>query len=196
LPIDNGRGFYDVALQPDGKIVAVGNWSEIIQFNPYLYGLLMRFLPNGTVDSTFGVAGKALLAMDNCLPSFQQFWFSPDQKITVLGSCYNQVNNKKELFFARFNNDISNSVQKIIRADAFLIYPNPAADVIFIQCTDENPRPQARLRLLDARGKVVFEKTEISHLESVQTAGFPSGVYILEIVEGGSRFWDKIWIIH
>jgi uncharacterized delta-60 repeat protein len=42
-------GAFDVALQPDGKIVVVGGWSGMA---------LLRFLPDGTPDPSFGQDGR------------------------------------------------------------------------------------------------------------------------------------------
>ena len=77
----------------------------------------------------------------------------------------------------------------------FAAFPNPATDLFFLKLTDENPRPEARLRLLDVQGKVVFEKTGISNFETVRTAGFAPGVYFLEMTDGGRKMFDKIWVM-
>ncbi len=74
-------------------------------------------------------------------------------------------------------------------------FPNPATDVIFIQTTGENTSSNARLRLIDAMGKVVFEKTGVSNFETVRTAGFAPGVYFLEMTDGGQKIFDKIWVV-
>ena len=46
-----------IVLQPDGKIVAAGIFSD--NFTTQVSGL--RLLPDGTIDSTFGVNGKVLI---------------------------------------------------------------------------------------------------------------------------------------
>ena len=74
-------------------------------------------------------------------------------------------------------------------------FPNPATDVILIQTTGENTYSNARLRLIDARGKVVFEKTGISNFETVHTAGFAPGVYFLEMRDGGTLTVGKVLVI-
>jgi uncharacterized delta-60 repeat protein len=43
----NAFAYYSVALQPDGKIVAVGEGDQ----NDDVYGLIARFLPNGVLDA-------------------------------------------------------------------------------------------------------------------------------------------------
>jgi hypothetical protein len=50
--------FFDLAVQPDGKIVAAGNswagssWGTII----------VGYNPDGSIDSTFGTVGKVFIA--------------------------------------------------------------------------------------------------------------------------------------
>jgi uncharacterized delta-60 repeat protein len=197
LPDDNGRAFNDVAVQSDGKIVTAGNWAEIIQFEGFPLGLLMRFLPNGTVDSTFGTAGMALLPMDNCAPAFHHFWFSTDQKkITVLGTCNPYTTDSTaQIFLARYNNDVSSDLEELSFNEVFKVFPNPATDVLVIQSTNGEAHPNARLRLLDTHGKVVFEKTGISSIETWYTAEIPVGLYFLEMMEEGRQMVDKILIV-
>ncbi len=77
----------------------------------------------------------------------------------------------------------------------FSIFPNPATEVFFLKLTDETPRPEARIRLLDLQGKVIFEKTGISNFETVRTAGFTPGVYFLEMTDEGLKMFDKIWVM-
>jgi uncharacterized delta-60 repeat protein len=47
---------FSVLIQPDGKIVAVGSANNPATFYDFA---AVRYLSNGTIDTTFGVAGKA-----------------------------------------------------------------------------------------------------------------------------------------
>ena len=44
-----------VLLQPDGRIVAVGDATSLANFYDFA---LTRFMPDGTIDTTFGNLGK------------------------------------------------------------------------------------------------------------------------------------------
>jgi uncharacterized delta-60 repeat protein len=46
---------FSVLIQPDGKIVAVGSANDPADFYDFA---AVRYLSNGTIDTTFGVAGK------------------------------------------------------------------------------------------------------------------------------------------
>lgn len=71
---DSGNG---VALQPDGKIVAVGSTSGGL--------VLARYNPDGTLDPTFGNGGKTTLTATNS-PNGNAVAIQPDGKIVVAGS--------------------------------------------------------------------------------------------------------------
>jgi uncharacterized delta-60 repeat protein len=86
-----------LAIQPDGKIVVTGSWIRI-QNNPtwnYWVRYTARFLPNGTVDTTFGTGG----VVTDHTPSFLSntsgaLAIQPDGKILVGGSLWRDaVNN-------------------------------------------------------------------------------------------------------
>ncbi|HEX8221472.1 MAG TPA: delta-60 repeat domain-containing protein [Chloroflexia bacterium] len=79
---------YDLALQEDGKIVAVGS-----AVHPDLRGevfAIARYNPNGTLDRTFGKGGKALTnivaAEDGPEESARAVAIQPDGKIVVAGA--------------------------------------------------------------------------------------------------------------
>src|SRR2546423_8144633 len=46
----------DIAHQPDGKILVLGESGTYINYT------LARYLPNGTLDTTFGSGGKVVLS--------------------------------------------------------------------------------------------------------------------------------------
>src|SRR5262245_52585394 len=52
----NEDDVFSVLIQPDGKIVAVGSTNDPVNFYDFA---AVRYLSNGTIDTTFGVGGKA-----------------------------------------------------------------------------------------------------------------------------------------
>ena len=53
---DRGCGAWDLAIQPDGRIVAAGIVSEHGCCQPGL----ARYMPDGSLDQTFGRGGKVV----------------------------------------------------------------------------------------------------------------------------------------
>lgn len=96
---------YDVAVQPDGKIVVVGhadvgpvNGSAVTDL------AIARYLPDGTLDPSFGTGGKVL--HDHGTRGQEFGWaleLQPDGKILVGG--YTQVGAQTDVSITRFNAD-------------------------------------------------------------------------------------------
>ena len=69
-----------VAVQPDGKIVAIGDTHPGGKF------ALARYNPDGTLDSTFGNGGKVVTVIANVRESASGLLILPDGKIMISGS--------------------------------------------------------------------------------------------------------------
>lgn len=80
----NGRvassEFRQVALAHDGKLLVAG-----LTGSPRLYLLLSRYLPDGTLDSSFGIFGIAPTVVGRAAGSFS-LAIQPDGKIVTAGS--------------------------------------------------------------------------------------------------------------
>jgi len=97
----NGYDGSKVLLQPDGKILTVG-----MRWNPS-YGLLgdillIRYNPNGSLDSTFGTGGSATYTINGANVDTRDAAILPDGKILV-GGYFSP--NPYHSFIARFNPD-------------------------------------------------------------------------------------------
>jgi uncharacterized delta-60 repeat protein len=89
-----------VALQPDGKIVVIGQSVSVLS-QPNVFGFkIMRFLPSGARDTSFGANGLVYEAFDDRGGTAQSMFIQPDGKIVVAGTLNNST-----LLMARFNAD-------------------------------------------------------------------------------------------
>jgi uncharacterized delta-60 repeat protein len=71
-----------IALQPDGRILVAGNTYNS---GPAAYTIaLARYLPNGTLDPTFGTGGRATLT-PHARPHVNDIALLPDGKILLAG---------------------------------------------------------------------------------------------------------------
>jgi uncharacterized delta-60 repeat protein len=76
--------FNDVAIQPNGDIVAVGNVAVTNTTSDSLF--IARFLPNGALDTTFGTGGKVFVTITSSSPeAAEAVAIQPDGKIVVAG---------------------------------------------------------------------------------------------------------------
>ena len=101
--VSNGQTFgtsgiyYDMAIQPDGKIVLVGETRNYASFNVAqgFGAIVVRLNANGSLDTTFGSNGIARWTAPegpaNCFPprSFYGVLLQPDGRIVAVG--YNSV---------------------------------------------------------------------------------------------------------
>lgn len=76
----NSESVLDLAVQSDGKILAVG-YSQATQ-NPTIRSVIVRYNPNGSIDSTFGSGGKVIIQ----LVSAGKLSLQPDGKIVFVGT--------------------------------------------------------------------------------------------------------------
>ena len=88
----NGYSCNDFAIQPDGKILFAGGFSD---YNGYSIGNIVRVQPNGIIDSTLntGVPSNA---------GISEIAIQPSGKITLIGS------------FTIFNSHLSNKIIQIL----------------------------------------------------------------------------------
>src|SRR5256886_2972621 len=87
-----------IAVQPDGKIVAIGDT------HPSHRGALARYNPDGTLDATFGNGGK-VITVANVRESAAGLLILPDGKIMTCGSIDLPNSQDTSFVLLRFNSD-------------------------------------------------------------------------------------------
>jgi len=80
----DSAGAFDLAIQSDGKTVAVG-FARISGFEPQQFAVV-RYNINGSLDSTFGNGGKALIDFGCTASATATIIIQPDGKILVGGT--------------------------------------------------------------------------------------------------------------
>src|SRR4051794_16056234 len=87
-----------IAVQPDGKIVAIG------VTHPSHKGALARYNPDGTLDTTFGNGGK-VITVATVRESASGLLILPDGKIMICGSIDLPTSQDTSFVLLRFNPD-------------------------------------------------------------------------------------------
>src|SRR5262245_41732594 len=83
-----GDGAYDLALQPDGKLVAAGT-----SYNGANDDFsLARYNPNGSLDSTFNGTGKVTTPIGAGYEDAYALALQPDGKLVAAGYTFNGLN--------------------------------------------------------------------------------------------------------
>jgi uncharacterized delta-60 repeat protein len=91
----------DAALQPDGKIVIAVTFSSSA-IATEAFGVA-RYLPNGSLDKTFGSNGSAQTAFTNFINGTSGIALQSDGKIVVVGTASSADGTLSEFAVARFN---------------------------------------------------------------------------------------------
>jgi uncharacterized delta-60 repeat protein len=88
-PIGSGSDYaLAMTLQPDGKVLLAGQC-----FNGTNYDFCAaRFLPNGTLDTSWNGSGKVVTPIGSSDDSAAAMTLQPDGKVLLAGKCYNGTN--------------------------------------------------------------------------------------------------------
>ena len=91
---------FSVLIQPDGKIVAVGSANDPATFYDFAAA---RYLSNGTIDTTFGVAGKVRTDFgDQNFDRARSAALQPDGKIVAAGFAISHGGGVQNFAVARY----------------------------------------------------------------------------------------------
>jgi len=86
-PIDNASWGFDTVIQPDGKIVVVGNSGRLIAPGVFDYAFAVaRYNITGTLDTNFNNTGIVTTSLGNGFETGQSVALQPDGKIVVVGA--------------------------------------------------------------------------------------------------------------
>lgn len=103
----NGIKLYPALLDPyafdlgsDGRLVIAGEKYNV-PYKPKNDGAVARIMPNGDLDTTFGVGGRAFLPFGETgfYSKFQDVKVMPDRRIVAVGMAYN---NTKDVLLVRY----------------------------------------------------------------------------------------------
>src|SRR5438067_5130273 len=94
---------FSLLIQPDGKIVAVGSANDPASFYDFA---AVRYLSNGTIDTTFGVAGKVPTDFgDQNFDRARSSALQPDGRIVAAGFAVSQNGGIQNFAVARYTSN-------------------------------------------------------------------------------------------
>ncbi len=94
---------FSVLIQPDGKIVAVGSANNPASYYDFA---AVRYLSNGTIDTTFGVAGKVTTDFgDQNFDRARSAALQPDGRIVAAGFAISQNGGVQNFAVARYTSN-------------------------------------------------------------------------------------------
>ncbi len=93
---------YDMKIQPDGKIVAVGYWEDTNSINRKDF-VVVRLNANGVLDTSFNGTGIVTIAFGTNEDVARAVAVQPDGKIVVAGHSF--IGSYRDVAVARLNTD-------------------------------------------------------------------------------------------
>ena len=176
-----GTGFdvpviYDVKVEPDGKLLIGGSFSN---YNGTSVKNLVRLNSDGSVNNSFSNVTGA----NNAINTIE---FTSDNKILIGGS-FTAYNNTGRNRIARLNYDtLSNDS---FDRNAFTIYPNPAKDWAAISSDDIIDS----IEIFAVSGKKMLSVANVNHTEyRLNLSALSSGVYLGHVISGPEKKTIKI----
>lgn len=192
MPFPNygSADIHRLAVQPDGKILALGN-TGISSGESDVY-TLGRFLSNGKPDSSFGNNGSTVTIFLDVRSNFSQgndMVIQPDGKIVTVGFTripggiyasmvrYVPVSNAAiaQNFSEKNAADIST---KKLTTSSVSISPNPVKDILNITSTNLSYK---NISIIDVSGKVMLKDGFAGSNHSINISGLNAGVYYLQL---------------
>ncbi|MEL6863219.1 MAG: M43 family zinc metalloprotease [Bacteroidota bacterium] len=76
----------------------------------------------------------------------------------------------------------------------FTVYPNPASDCVHIRYNSEASEV-VQVRLFDAAGRLLYQESHLPNtISAISTIEFPTGIYLLQVIQGDEQMTEKLLI--
>ncbi|HYV94293.1 MAG TPA: T9SS type A sorting domain-containing protein, partial [Chitinophagales bacterium] len=185
-------------VQPDGKILLAGiHAANLDDF------AIVRLMPGGEVDSTFGNGGIIFIAMNTNymynydVPSY--IFMQPDGKIVVTGTSYAEGNG--QFAIARFTSPINVSSPGLNPTNLSLfVYRNPCSGSANFFYSIQESHASNALVIFDLQGKEVkaidLGASAGTHQLSIDISALENGIYFAELVSGSRRVMQKVVVVN
>ena len=126
----------DAALQADGKLIVVGGLNDFRTATQL--AVVIRFMPDGSPDESFGRHGVATDAVGNFINEAEAVVIQSDGKIVILEQVLSANGSANEFALVRFRADGGRDSSFGASGRSFLNFPHPAffatsADVLVLQ---------------------------------------------------------------
>ncbi len=175
------QGLFNAAeslvVADDGKILLVGHHEE-----SDVYGAVLRYNADGTLDTTFGVNGVSLLGEDGGSYHVENVRQQNDGKIVVCGWTGYSDTNEHHFTASRLHYDDVNAVMETWSKEPVItLYPNPTSDKLFIRISEEASKNIARISITDSIGKLIWQSSQANQNTSLDMSHFAEGLYFLSV---------------
>lgn len=173
---------------PNGDILVGIKYSSTASSGG-IQDALIKFKPNGSLDTTFGgnipnngVPLLGFFGIQTIYGAPSDINFKPDYFIvTSTGG---------SIAISRINYAASTlSSNEVLKKDHFSFYPNPVKTTITAKI---DKGENAVVDIYDAQGKLLLKSRNVGNNDMIDFSSYPKGVYILKINVGNKEFSEKI----
>jgi len=186
----------DMVLQPDGKIILAGYSSRGADIHDFA---LVRYLADGSLDTTWGTDGKLLTSISNVEDHANAVLVQPDGNVVAAGYTDNGVDNEIEFAVVRYLSDFDVGIVEFgVAHNSVLVYPNPIADHATLTFELTEPQ-QLSIHLMDMQGKLVSTildnqlRAVGAHSQSIELPqDLPAGTYQLVLSNGVGQMGVRV----
>jgi hypothetical protein len=199
--LDPSFGEFGVALMPNDQYkryapsIILDSNKNIIQYggmidtNTTSYSILMRYIHNGQIDSSYGKNGT-VTELSTYMESITSVAVDQEGKVVVMG--YTALGASPSIVICRLNNSVKEQVLSAPKGSSSVsVHPTPSTD----NCTVTYTLPSSgncTMTLRDESGREVRTFTTNQHRitgehkEVLDLRGLAAGVYFLQIESGGA----------
>lgn len=165
----------DIALQNDEKIIISGS----VMVSNYSYSIL-RFNPDGSIDSTFGNSGNIIIDIAPGNDYAQCLKIQPDNKIIVAGSSRDSSSVPAHFTILRLTSDLTNTISILPSDDYCNLYPNPFTN--FITVSISKPlNDELFFELYSIIGQRILKKKMTTQELNINVSELASGIYTYKV---------------
>lgn len=173
--------FRKMFIQPDGKILLVGNTTYIVNSTTTQDKeiLLARFNTDGTLDSTFGTNGYVVHDIDpTAFETFVDAGTNSDMtEIYISANLKNSATNSFiKTAIVKFKNISTNlSTKESTPGQQHLsFYPNPVKDILKFNT-------EGKVMIYDTNGKLVISKDDVDGKKGIDVSELIQGNYLIQV---------------
>ncbi|MFT5253836.1 MAG: putative delta-60 repeat protein [Flavobacteriales bacterium] len=190
IPTDNGFIYYggsSPVIQDNGKIVFAG---PKVQLSPFIYDEhYMRFDNTGVLDLSFGNQGLVIYDFDRSVMNSKSK--HTGDRLLILGVRASGPDFNDVILTGHIlSNDLS-TVDFSNYKNQYLIYPNPASNVLFIEASNDD---FGEARIYDVFGKLITTFSLDNRTNKIDLNIISSGFYFLEIRTFEKKIVEKLII--
>lgn len=177
--------YYDVALQPDGRILAAG-WV-FTEFGLTEH-VVVRYTANGSVDNSFNGNGKYIVSLGAGGSWANQLMIQPDGMLLIGGQASLVLQGYANFALHRIAGVTTSSETRLIQEIA--AFPNPATDVIFVDLPDYHE--QAVASVFDQSGRLCSILPIDRETGAIDVKALRTGLFIMRITSGNHSGMVKL----